>query len=137
MNHNSATCEGSFPDSSTRCSHSTTFLPCVGQPAAYNNFRGEWRLVATQALPTYTLSIYSESTTTTADTTTWQKGLEASADIEFLSTKVSASQIASYEKSVSTVLGESAKLTCKVPSNCTGNSWAYYVTGATFFLRRL
>ena len=138
MNHNGFTCEqiGAFNlGTTTSCSHLTKYTPCQGQPPAYNNFRGEWRLVATQATPTFTLSISSESTTTTTDTTTWQEGLEATAEIEFLSTKVSASQSTSYERSVSTVLGESAKVTCVVPSNCIGNTWAYYVTGATFFLR--
>ena len=112
----------------TSCSHLTHFKSCVGQAPAYNNFRGEWKLVATQATPTFQLTMTSESDASSTETTTWQKGLEATAEIGFLTTKVSASTSTSYETSVKTVLGESAKVTCK-PANCTGNTWAYYVTG--------
>ena len=130
INNNGATCEEiASVAGGTRCGHSTTFTPCVGQPTGYSNFRGEWRLVATQATPTFQLTMTSESGASSTETTTWQTGLEAAAEIGFLSTKVSASTSSTYEQSVKMVLGESAKVTCNVPANCTGNTWAYYVTG--------
>ena len=54
-------CDG-FLDFDQKCSYSTSYTPCVGNPPEFTSFSGEWKLQSTSASTTFELTTTSSGT---------------------------------------------------------------------------